>query len=313
MGTIGDVTLKQKWERKADSSTKRGIDFNITLEEWEVLWGLRNSVKCGYSNKVFNLLNINSDYYPSLERIDNTKPYTYQNVIWVGVLVNKLKARHVEEGVPTTQLKQEFISLVNRIKRIINNKSSLDRVREPYDKARRDPSDRQPSLAQQNIMSIKQNKEEQEMTNKNNQAQLLMDKMNGKNKVIKEDSLPKDKALKGRLDAVLELGLANPEIEIAKQYSEVGSLLEGAGAIFELTFNQFKLLMVRRSCAITGRQFEDGDVKTLFLKNKLLPYKKSNVLVTSVKIQKAIDTLLLDINLDHEEIKKLGEVLGCRG
>ncbi len=102
----------------------------------------------------------------------------------------------------------------------------------------------------------------------------------------------------------------NPEIALALEYGQVGSLLEGAGAVFELTFNQFKLAMARKTCAITGRTFEEGDVKSFYRLSKDLPFRKDNVLLTSVKIQKALDIFLLESSMDMFELKKLGDKLG---
>jgi hypothetical protein len=129
------MCLRSKYDNKKRSSESRGLDFLITYDEWCVLHSLRDKVKCGYTNKLLSLTKEGADYYPSLERVDNTAPYSYENCLWVGILPNRLKGEYIEQGKPDNKLSQEHMGIVTRIRRILNNKASIDGIFKPYKEA----------------------------------------------------------------------------------------------------------------------------------------------------------------------------------
>lgn len=87
------VTWAKKYRNKIASSKQRGIDFDLTLEEFKVYWSLPNGV-CDYTGVPFQVKGHNA---PSLERIDKHKGYTVDNCCMVTVRANSLKDVIVDE------------------------------------------------------------------------------------------------------------------------------------------------------------------------------------------------------------------------
>ena len=110
-------------------------------------------------------------------------------------------------------------------------------------------------------------------------------------------------------ETVVEIKAGNPEIEVARNYAGLGSLLEKNGIEFQLTYTQYRHLMNRRTCAITKRKILDTDVKTFYQIDKTLPICKDNILLTTVKIQQALDKFILDTSITKEELLSMGEAL----
>ncbi|MCP4985580.1 MAG: hypothetical protein GY928_05755 [Colwellia sp.] len=308
MTTVNQHTLRGQYEAKKQSAKARMVEFHLTFEEWKVLHKLKSEVTCAYTNRPFDTQKGNA-FSVSLERIDDEMGYEVGNVCLVTCAANALKNDYVFLNKPYHKLKGETKANVLRIRRILSTKKNIEKMLKPYTDAfeKLKTTSNNGSLGSQNLEAIKQQKEEKEEMAKNNKkstaSKMLFKLTEKKTKPQIEDVVVDE------VEGVVKPA-GNPEIALAKQYSEVGAMLEGAGAVFELTFNQFKLAMARKTCAITGRVFEEGDVKSFFLIKKGLPYRKDNVLLTSIKIQKALDIFLLESNIDMFELKKLGDKLG---
>lgn len=100
----------------------------------------------------------------------------------------------------------------------------------------------------------------------------------------------------------------NTEIDIANQYADFGSFVEQqCEAQFNLTFTEFKRVIQRKKCGLTGR---DMEYPALFVVNKTLPVDKGNIIVCDKTLQDALDTMIVSAKLSTKELKKLCKVLG---
>jgi hypothetical protein len=92
---MAKTTIANKYHTKKNSTKQRGIDFDLTLEQFKVYWSLPTGV-CAYTGKPFSGHG-DAPNAPSLERIDKTKGYSVDNCCMVTVRANQLKDVIVDE------------------------------------------------------------------------------------------------------------------------------------------------------------------------------------------------------------------------
>lgn len=88
--------IETKYNTKKNSTKRRGIDFDLTLEQFKMYWSLPSGV-CDYTGVPFSG-KCTSPSAPSLERIDKHKGYTVDNCCMVTVRANQLKDIIVDEN-----------------------------------------------------------------------------------------------------------------------------------------------------------------------------------------------------------------------
>ena len=93
--TEKDYTLA--YERKRESSIKRNIEFELTLEEYTAIMKARHNLTCGYTGKPFNMKSSSHKDYPELDRIMENGPYSKSNIIFVRKCVHKLKTDYIPD------------------------------------------------------------------------------------------------------------------------------------------------------------------------------------------------------------------------
>jgi hypothetical protein len=104
-------TVTKLYRNKSESSVKRGINFELTFEQFLVY---RNEMKEGYCDYTGVKLSLNTG---SLERIDRTKGYTVDNCCVVTQRINHLKDRIIDEGgdyVGITETEREQLKALRR-------------------------------------------------------------------------------------------------------------------------------------------------------------------------------------------------------
>lgn len=103
----------------------------------------------------------------------------------------------------------------------------------------------------------------------------------------------------------------NTEIDVAHRYVEFGKFIEQvADSQFEITYAQFKYMVGRKWCMLTKRELPSSIYDMgFFILDKTAPITKSNVFVTTKKIQEAMDRLQADLKLTKEEIINIAKVL----
>ena len=81
---------------KKQSAAARGIEFTFTPLEWEYFQSLQYRLPCAYTGKEFIREHTNGKCYPTIERVDNKGPYSYDNCVWVTSEANRTKSIYIE-------------------------------------------------------------------------------------------------------------------------------------------------------------------------------------------------------------------------
>jgi len=83
---LTDIVAARRYVQMYDNAKDRGIDFQLSIAD---LKRLLRKTKCHYTGILFD--HSNPDFRPSFDRVDNSKPYTKDNVVVCMTAVNKLK------------------------------------------------------------------------------------------------------------------------------------------------------------------------------------------------------------------------------
>jgi hypothetical protein len=141
------MNSKQFYDTKKASAANRNLDFNFTEAQFKRLYNTRFTNKCAYTKQTFVTDKEHSNY-PTLERIDESKPYSIENCVWVTARVNLLKAKYIEIKGDVSELTTYEQTTVNSIKKILNSPETLAERQKPYLKLKT-------SLAEENILMSK--------------------------------------------------------------------------------------------------------------------------------------------------------------
>lgn len=130
--TYDERYLLNKFNNKKRSCDERMIKFKFSQQEWLYFHKLLyNGVKCAYSNMTF-IFKDHHMHSPSIERIDDNRPYTVYNCIWVTKQSNGIKDHIVSGGTPEDLSNQTDTFLARRIQRILESEETLREIRKPY-------------------------------------------------------------------------------------------------------------------------------------------------------------------------------------
>lgn len=104
----------------------------------------------------------------------------------------------------------------------------------------------------------------------------------------------------------------NQEIVIATLFASFGNFIENTcESEYLLTYNEYKKLILRKKCQLTGRQLlEDLSQIGLFVVDKSKSVCKDNIIVTTKEVQNALDTMIVSSKLSLKELKMLCNVIG---
>ena len=81
-----------RWKRGA---ARRSYLFELTEADLERLW-TKQQGRCFYTGNKLSLIK-NDPYTISLERMDSNKPYTIENCVFIGTIVNRIKMQYSKE------------------------------------------------------------------------------------------------------------------------------------------------------------------------------------------------------------------------
>lgn len=97
---------RKNYYNRKNTAKKKGIDFEITLEEF---LQLRTVGICGYTGKTLSMETKDREHKWSLDRRDNLKGYTMDNVVVCSEYINMLKAQVIDEKrPPKPELQEHF-------------------------------------------------------------------------------------------------------------------------------------------------------------------------------------------------------------
>ena len=101
----------------------------------------------------------------------------------------------------------------------------------------------------------------------------------------------------------------NNDIDIASGYCNLGRHVEKNNKPFLLTFSQYKTLINKKYCGLTGRHLsEDVKDKSIYIIDKSKSVDKDNTCVTSKELRVSLDKLTEDNNLTVEELRTMFKV-----
>lgn len=114
----GIASLNKLYSTYENNAKKRNLVFNISIKDFKNT----SSQKCFYCNvepyQIMKNKNLNGDYvYNGIDRVDNSKGYTLDNIVPCCGLCNRAKS---------SMKKEEFLSWIERVyKHSVKNKSEI--------------------------------------------------------------------------------------------------------------------------------------------------------------------------------------------
>ncbi|WNO47221.1 hypothetical protein [Vibrio phage vB_VibM_10AMN] len=108
---------------KAESCKKRLITMGLSKAEYIALLRARPNMKCFYTGEEFVLnQGANHPNYPTIDRLDNTKGYTENNVALCTSKVNDLKNKFIESNKSRKNISHKDMFLLTRIEKSLSMK-----------------------------------------------------------------------------------------------------------------------------------------------------------------------------------------------
>ena len=255
-------TIEDHYNTKKKCATDRGIDWNFTMDEFKAFWSLRNTQRCFYTNSNFKLVKNTGvgtpDLYPTIERIDQSMPYGKPNCIWVTLQSNKCKARFIEQGESTKGQAPRVLKMINKIKKVLNNKQQLAESMVAYWDVYADVK------VKNSVLIKQQNAEKKLLESKEAEAKKWED----------------------------ELSFAKHYISIVEELSQVGVELQITLGTLKKSLGRCN------KCQVSGEVFTNIEDKWLFIINKSLPVTSDNVKVTTRNVRNAMDLLTRVCTID---------------
>jgi len=264
-------TIKDMYEKKKSQAAQRGIDFLFTQDEYVAFYNLRNTERCFYTNSHFKLVKAGGgagipNNYPTAERIDESKPYSKENCVWVTLHSNKVKARFIEQQESTKGQGSGSgnIRTLNKIKKVLANPEAMASKMQPYWDAYTEVRLKSISLAEENLKAMQEQQE--------------------KKKAEEEKAALQDKFFQ--------------EVLFSDYYSRIAKGFMEKSVLCQITIGDMKKMVVRcNRDMITCDVFDSLDDKHLWVVDKTLPVTKENVKVVKESTKIALDSLISEGNL----------------
>jgi hypothetical protein len=130
---ITDANLERGYERKKESCEKRLIGFELTLADYKALFRARGNLKCFYTDAEFNLKSTESDNYPTLDRINSSKPYCRGNLCFCTKMVNTLKNKYIENNFSRKGIGTTNSFILGRITKVLEQPKIMEERLDVYE------------------------------------------------------------------------------------------------------------------------------------------------------------------------------------
>lgn len=270
---ISNRHIDNKWLAKLSNAEERGIPCNFSVTEFKHMWKISQPV-CDLSGEAL-VADGNLPNSATLDRIDSKSPLGYHpsNCCIVSHRINQLKNILTEDTkVRDIKVTKEDRVYISAMFKSLNDKEYMDKLKEKY-------------------VMIKKN------------DNVVEDASVG---ILLETS--SDNPSQASVEEVQEVFSTSADVCIAKDYYTLGELV-GTVSSFNLTFNQYKNLMQRKSCMLTDTKFKQEDKKVLYWKTKTLPFSKDNVCVTSEKLQINLDKFTAGMGYGFTELQNMCKIV----
>lgn len=270
--------LKQKYENKKKNACSRGIDFSLTEYEFiKLCLFLKENRQCAYTNETFVFKATTNGTpkpnYPTLERVDNSVGYVLGNVIWVTYHSNFIKSKWEDNLYSQlTFSKAEF----KTVQQILGSKNKVEeQLNNIYQFVKGESTVTTESKEKNEILKSKEenNNSDCQVKNATNEVESKMYKI-------------------------------NTDVELAQMYAQFAEHCK-EHVDFLLSFNEYKKLMSRKQCQLSGIKFDEEHKKSLFVVDKTKAVDVKNLLVIDLKLRHQLDTFIGKMKMNNKELKKV--------
>lgn len=270
--------LKQKYENKKKNAKSRNIDFDLTEDEFiKLCLFLKENRQCAYTNETFVFKATTNGTpkpnYPTLERVDNSVGYVLGNVIWVTYHSNFIKSKWEDNLYSQlTFSKAEF----KTVQQILGSKNKVEeQLNNIYQFVKGESTVTTESKEKNEILKSKEenNNSDCQVKNATNEVESKMYKI-------------------------------NTDVELAQMYAQFAEHCK-EHVDFLLSFNEYKKLMSRKQCQLSGIKFDEEHKKSLFVVDKTKAVDVKNLLVIDLKLRHQLDTFIGKMKMNNKELKKV--------
>lgn len=257
--TEKDYTLA--YERKRESSIKRNIEFDLTLEEYTAIMKARPNLTCGYTGKPFNMKSSSHKDYAELDRVDPNMGYLKHNIIFVRKCVHKLKTDYIENQRSRKELGHSNVCMLRSVEKVLSQPNVLEEALKPYHDIYRKVEERMQELEQRDQKKIEMDKEQQ-----------------------KQDKLTE---IRNKIKS---------QAEHAKHYLDISKGIESMGLVYNVTTREHRDRFRIQADALTKEPFKQHGDKFMWIPNQKEVIEKGWVgkddfVVVHAETTKLIDSL----------------------
>lgn len=257
--TEKDYTLA--YERKRESSIKRNIEFELTLEEYTAIMKARPNLTCGYTGKPFNMKSSSHKDYPELDRLCPNSPYSKGNILFVRRCVHKLKTDYIENQRSRKGLGHQNVCMLRSVEKVLNQPNVLEEALKPYHDIYTKVEERMKELSEREV--------KQERISKEQEKQQTLTEIRNKIKT---------------------------QAEQAKHYLDISKGIEAMGLVYNVTTREHRDRFRIQSDALTKEPFKQHGDKFMWIPNQKEVLEKGWVgkddfVVVHAETTKLVDSL----------------------
>jgi hypothetical protein len=269
--------LKTKYNSKKSNATNKGIEFNLTYEEYEAMF-LQSNGMCDYTGMVMSD-DVTATNYVSIERLNANEGYIPSNVCLIRTDANKVKGEVLDtadKGLSNYKVSDNI--MLAKVCETIYNPTKLAVIKNKY--------------------------------------KILFDSLKVKvdNTIqsghIIEPVYPA--TIKKEIIMTTTIIHVNPELILTQKYYQFGTQIESFEVGFELTYGEFKRMVGRKCCQLTNRPLT-VDTATVWVMDKGLSVCKDNVLVLEREVAEALDVFVVKAGIGYSGLLTLCKNLGLKG
>ena len=264
---LTDDMIKSAYENKKASCEKRNLTFEISEDYYRILMRSREKMVCFYTGKPFNLSDTNGDNYPSLDRIDPSKPYTICNTVLSTRIANSVKNDFIENGKGLGKhMTTKQINIYRSIEKVLNQPELMKERFLPYQEI-------QENLRQKEYEELAK---EAEAFRKNEE-------------LIRQENI--DKA-KEKMEV---------QREMARHYLKMVEVMETCDIVYALSTKEHRDIFRVKRDQITGKEFESYSDKFMWITDK------KSVQDTGIVTAKDFIVVHVDTQVLLDKMEQLGD------